>query len=56
MTDTRTIRVEFDCDIPADTSDEHIIEWLRFELGEQGSLRADNPLMQDIEARRVDYR
>ena len=39
------IRVEFDAKIPHASSDD-IYDWLRFQLGTNGRLSGDNPLIQ----------
>jgi hypothetical protein len=39
------VRVEFDVEIPeVGATDDQIIEWLRFNLHDNGSMRIDNPL------------
>ena len=39
------IRVEFDNEIPDGIPDEQILEWLRFELFANSSLKNSNPLL-----------
>jgi len=39
------IKVEFEMEIPDGISDDHIQKWLEYELGCQGGLTMDNPLV-----------
>lgn len=46
-----TLLVEFEVETPVDCSEDEAEEWVRFCLGERGSMSADNPLAgYDIEA------
>lgn len=44
-------KVTFRIDVPNDVSDDDILRWLRYELGELGDLSLDNPMSDvDLEA------
>ena len=50
------INVEFEMEIPDGITDDHIQQWLEYELGCQGGLKLDNPLVGiDLSADYVDY-
>ena len=38
------IHVEFDVELPGLAKDKEVEEWLRFELGDNGTISLDNPL------------
>ena len=40
----KTVRVEFAVKIPDNITNTEILDWLRFELDESGTLNRDNPL------------
>ena len=39
------IKVEFEAEIPDGKIDDDIEEWLRFEIGENGQMSGNNPLV-----------
>ena len=46
-----TWRVEFEVDVPIGTKPEDVIEWLRYELGDNGQISGSNPMSEyDLEA------
>jgi hypothetical protein len=47
----KTVSVEFQVEIPVEATEEEIEEWVRFCLGEHGSMCGDNPLScHDLQA------
>ncbi len=48
---TTTFKVQFEVNLPADTSLENAEEWVRFQLGANGCMKLSNPLSdRDLEA------
>ena len=43
----RTLKVEFQVEVPDDVSDEQATTWIRFNLGEIGGLDTEHPLSDE---------
>lgn len=47
----KTVKVEFEVDVPETATDKEIKDWVSFEIGAVGSLANDNPMADtDLEA------